>query len=149
MSFRLKHRRSIGRELERLVRKELRAAIARLEEGPPDEASVHEARKSVKKVRAIVKLLRAPLGPRYAAENKRLRAVARRLSQLRDADASLETLDALFGDARTIALVLGCIQKRQRVLRAQALARGSRLFTETAHAFRAAVTSWWHPEGKR
>lgn len=93
MAFRLKHR-AIARELRRLVRNELDAAIKRLEAvtGEPD---IHRVRKSIKKVRAIVKLLRAPLGSSYATENARLRAAGVALAPLRDADAMLQTVEAL------------------------------------------------------
>src|SRR5262249_61758788 len=58
-----------------------------------DEA-IHEARKSVKKVRAILELIE-PDGVRAAKSQKRLRTVNRILSGLRDADAMMEILAKL------------------------------------------------------
>jgi CHAD domain-containing protein len=96
MAFRLR-RRPIASELQRLVRKELRAAMKRLKGDDVAEEDIHEARKSIKKVRAVVKLLRSPLGSWYAAENLQLREAGRRLALRRDADVMIETLEALRG----------------------------------------------------
>ena len=59
-----------------------------------DEA-IHEARKSIKKVRALLRLVSAELGGTYPRENARLRDIARRLSEFRDAFAIIETFDDL------------------------------------------------------
>ena len=61
----------------------------------PREESIHEARKSVKKVRAIRQLIETDRGRGLARSAKRLRAVNRTLSCLRDADAMIETLAKL------------------------------------------------------
>ena len=84
---------SLSRQLRRLVRKELDAAIEALNHsGAP---RIHDARKHIKKTRAIVKLLRRPLGKRYAKEDARLRAAGGGLSELRDAEVMLQTFAAL------------------------------------------------------
>jgi CHAD domain-containing protein len=71
-------------------------AIARLA-GPAGErqAAIHETRKSLKRLRALLRLLRPSLGVRYQAENARLREIAARLAPYRDADAMLELLEVL------------------------------------------------------
>jgi CHAD domain-containing protein len=57
---------------------------------------VHEARKDMKKLRALLRLLRAELGDElYRAENARFRDAARSLSGVRDADVMLATLESL------------------------------------------------------
>jgi len=94
MAYRLTAR-PLARDVRRLVRKELDAAIARLAADEPGDIAVHEARKSIKKVRAIMKLLRKPLGNRFKRENGRLRDAGRRLGTLRDADVAGETLAGL------------------------------------------------------
>jgi CHAD domain-containing protein len=48
-----------------------------------------------------------------------------------------------FGDARTVALILGCIDERQALLRRRALRRGRRLFSRKPSAFRKQVRGWW------
>jgi hypothetical protein len=62
----------------------------------PDEKAVHDTRKAIKRLRALLRLLRGELGERaYRREDDTLRAVARRLSGARDATVMLATLDAL------------------------------------------------------
>jgi CHAD domain-containing protein len=59
-------------------------------------ACVHGARKDLKKLRAVVRLLRRELGEDlYRAESRRYRDAGRQLSATRDAEVKLETLDAL------------------------------------------------------
>jgi CHAD domain-containing protein len=62
-----------------------------------DTGSVtHEARKSLKRLRALLRLLREDLGEqRFGHENKVLRDSARDLAPARDTEALLETLDDL------------------------------------------------------
>ncbi len=122
MAFRLRHR-PMARELRRVAQKELDVAITRLQRGNAAEADIHEARKSVKKVRAIVKLLRVPLGGRYATENGRLRAAGHRLARVRDADAMLQTLERLRG--RYSAVITRTLEQRiaRRLRREQRNAR--------------------------
>jgi len=96
MAFRLRKWESVADGLRRLARKELQSALTRLRrsETPSDEA-VHEARKSIKKVRAITGVIDTDGGRGLGNSEKRLRAVNRTLSQLRDADVMLETLTML------------------------------------------------------
>ncbi len=60
------------------------------------EDTVHEIRKAIKRLRALLALMRGELGPkRYARENAALRDCARCLAGARDAEVMLDTLDAL------------------------------------------------------
>lgn len=95
MAFRLKGRSPLGKDLRRLVGQELDTALAALGRPAIDAEAIHEARKSIKKIRAVLRLLHDPLGPLYQAENVRLREAAHRLSALRDVDATGATLRAL------------------------------------------------------
>src|SRR5262245_11696530 len=79
------------------MRDEFSAALSALARREPDDEAIHEARKSVKKIRSILRLLRDDLGPRGTREEARLRTAAHALSALRDADATAETLDTLHG----------------------------------------------------
>ncbi len=57
---------------------------------------MHETRKALKRLRALLVLLRAELGPkRYAREKAALRDCGRRLAGARDAEVMLGTLDSL------------------------------------------------------
>ena len=58
--------------------------------------SVHEARKNMKKLRAVLRLVRDEIGDDvYRRENDRFRDAGRLLSGARDAEVKLETIDAL------------------------------------------------------
>jgi CHAD domain-containing protein len=59
-------------------------------------STVHEVRKALKRLRALLRLVRGELGgKRYARENASLRDCGRRLAGARDAEVMLSTLDAL------------------------------------------------------
>jgi len=76
------------------------AAIGRLRSAAASEAdtakAIHGARKDLKKLRAVLRLLRDELGKdTYRRENARFRDAGRALSQARDAEVKLQTLNAL------------------------------------------------------
>ncbi len=61
-----------------------------------DKEAVHDIRKALKRLRALVRLLRAELGEqRYQREHAILRDAARRLAGARDAEVMVGTLDGL------------------------------------------------------
>ena len=92
MGFRLKKDESLGTGLGRVFRQELRSAIEQLTSNPTDEA-VHEARKSIKKIRSVLQLLGDELDARAALQ--RVRKASHLLSPIRDADAMLATARSL------------------------------------------------------
>jgi len=60
------------------------------------EKAVHETRKALKRLRALLRLLRRELGEdAFAREDAAVRDIARQLSGARDAEVMLATLDAL------------------------------------------------------
>jgi CHAD domain-containing protein len=96
MAFRLKRRKAVGRQLSRVVSAELASAVDAVGSAVATSVDgVHEVRKHLKKVRAVLHLFEASLGRGYESLNGGLRSASRRLSALRDADASLETLEKL------------------------------------------------------
>src|SRR5580704_563982 len=125
MGFRLKRDGSMPKQLRRIVRSELRTALDELAEDASADAGVYEARKSVKKIRAILRLLRQPLASDYADENARLRRVAHALASIRDADVSLDTLHDLHArypgamSARVVRAVGHGLRTRERQARAE------------------------------
>lgn len=76
------------------------------------EKRVHEARKRFKETRALIRLLRDPLGEQFAHENAWFRDAGRDLAAARDADAVLEALGKL-------ALPRAVESRAQKVLAAQ------------------------------
>lgn len=96
MALELSHKRSGTRGARRIARKQIAEAVQALGNGIPSDEAVHTARKELKKARATLRLLRSALGKkRYRAENRRLRDIARPLSELRDSKVLLDTVDKL------------------------------------------------------
>ena len=79
--------------------------------GALEEDAVHEMRKALKRLRALVRLLRGELGEDvFARENKSLRDTGRRLSAARDSEVMLATLD------RVCARAAGKLQRRAGIV---------------------------------
>ena len=74
MSFHLRQRESIRNGLRRLAKRELRSAAENLNQQVRSDSSIHEARKSIKKVRTIVQIVEADEASGLAKARKRLRA---------------------------------------------------------------------------
>lgn len=97
MAYRLKKGESIPENVKRIVHEEIDSALKQLRNGSGqkrDEA-VHEARKSIKKVRGLIRLAEPELGRVYRSTNTRLGDIGRKLSEIRDATAIIEVFDGL------------------------------------------------------
>lgn len=94
MSYRIDPRLSLTSEVRRIAAEEIEAALGHLAAArdSPDKA-LHECRKRLKSVRALLRLVRSAAGKFVKAENDRYRKVAARLGAPRDAAALIETLD--------------------------------------------------------
>ena len=102
MAYRLEVKESVPKGLRRIVREEIESAqeyLAGKKQGGRDEA-IHEARKNIKKIRAVLRLAKAGTGDAYRKENAALGEVGRRLSEIRDAAAIIEMFDQLPGAER-------------------------------------------------
>jgi len=96
LAFKLDLDKDLSKAFRRLAADEIGKTCERLA-APPDEReeAIHNARKGLKKVRALVKLARPSLDGTYDALNGTLREVGRGLSGARDATALIECLDKL------------------------------------------------------
>lgn len=92
MAYRWKRGASSHANLRRLARNQLRAAIGELTEPDQPAEAVHEARLHLKKLRALLRLVRAEAGSAYSEENGRYRDISHELSHERDAQATLDAL---------------------------------------------------------
>ncbi|HZU25898.1 MAG TPA: CHAD domain-containing protein [Bryobacteraceae bacterium] len=97
MAYKFKAGESVPESIRRIATEELDSAAEQLDgKGSSSrEEAIHEARKSVKKTRAILRLAKSELGDVRSRENVRLRDAGRRLSELRDAGAIVVSFDDL------------------------------------------------------
>jgi CHAD domain-containing protein len=98
VAFRIDPDERVRDELRRCAREQLDDAVCQLSQGVKSDPAkaVHQARKAVKKNRALLRFARGslPRGQRRS-ENAALRDAARRLSGVRDADVMVATADRL------------------------------------------------------
>ena len=139
MPYRLSADTSASSEIKRILREECDAALQQVSDTPQadSETAIHEARKSVKKLRALLRLISTHLPRRvYKRENSHLRDVGHRLSELRDADAVIEAFDKVSGDLHLTPPVLKAAQERLVENKRQIEARVDRgaVFHEVAEA---------------
>jgi CHAD domain-containing protein len=117
--YRLRRDEPTADGLRRVARDQLADAVANLRDSERDRATaVHEARKDLKKVRAVLRLTRERLGDdRYRAQNRRLRDAGRALAEARDAQVKLETLhgvESRFGSEAPEAAVQDLAERLRR-----------------------------------
>jgi CHAD domain-containing protein len=96
--YRLRRKEPAAAGIRRIAEGRADDALEQLREGaePDPAARVHEARKDLKKLRSVLRLVRADIGEAvYRSENVRFRDAGRTLSGARDAQVKLETLAAL------------------------------------------------------
>ncbi len=97
MAYRFKSGESVGEGVKRILREELESAADLLQNATNAnrDTAVHEARKSLKKTRALLRLMRPELDNVYAVENPRLRDIGRKLSEFRDTAVMVEMFDGV------------------------------------------------------
>jgi CHAD domain-containing protein len=100
MAFTIRRGWSLTHELGRLFDRELAQAVLCLAPtNPADDArEIHDARKHVKKARAILQLMRSSLGPAYDEANESLQTANRAIGAIRDADALADALTRMPAD---------------------------------------------------
>lgn len=97
MSFRIHARRHAADEVRRVAKERIAEAVAALDSGTP--TGVHDARKRLKEIRALLRLVHKPLGKKlFTRHNRQFRDIGQQLSSLRDAAAMVECWDALVAE---------------------------------------------------
>ena len=150
MAFRLKPDEQVSKGLRRLARKQLGNALKDVQRrGGDRQKAIHDARRSVKKARAILDVFDNDCGRGLRKIRKRLRRVSRSLSELRDADIKVETLDALHLRApralppATFALMRRLLrQDRDALVRASGMRKTLDEAAKTLKAARRAARGW-------
>jgi len=107
LAYRLKRKETVADGVRRIAKQQLARAAAELGDEQREPADqVHQVRKRLKKMRALLRLVRDDIGkPVYRKENHRLRALGHQLSAARDAQVMLDTAVALAGDHPDLATV--------------------------------------------
>ncbi len=128
MAFRLDPAESVPDGVRRIAREQLDQSILRLTEGTDDrDGDVHSARKSMKCMRGLVRLVRSDLGGGvYRLENETYRDTARRLAGLRDATVLVATLDRVVGTVNGGAADFTPLRDRLAARRGRAYGAGER-----------------------
>lgn len=128
MSFRIAPALPLEEEIRRLVTEEAGAAITILKgTAKGRHVELHGARKRLKKLRGVLRIVRPGNKAFCTRENARYRDIAFSLSAARDAGALVETVDRFIGEftgeetARQLAAVRGALtRRRDRIVRAHA-----------------------------
>jgi CHAD domain-containing protein len=98
MPFRFKRKESVKKAVRRLWCERLDDALGSVENGNNGGKfeAVHDVRKEIKKMRAILRLVRAEIGKAaYGGHTDALRGAADRMTALRDAEVKLSAFDDL------------------------------------------------------
>ncbi|MEN8130449.1 MAG: CHAD domain-containing protein [Pseudomonadota bacterium] len=96
MPYTFDAKQTVPENLIRTVSEQIDRAIAELCDKSLDPpTAVHQARKRIKKIRGVLRLAREEMGELYVYENLLFRDAGRRLADIRDAQAALETFDKL------------------------------------------------------
>jgi CHAD domain-containing protein len=95
--YRLQKNEPVAAGVKRIVSEETASAAGQLanSKAPQQAEAIHEARKSVKKIRGVLRLVQPELDGAYRAEVARWRELGHSLAAFRDADAMVETYDNL------------------------------------------------------
>jgi CHAD domain-containing protein len=117
MAFRLPLHQDLDDSVRQTAREELAGAVRLLRDDYHDDpvTAIHEARKNLKKTRALLRLVRYGLDKDVRRrENAAIRDAARLISGARDSDVMLETIGTLAkrGDARVDAVKLAELRLR-------------------------------------
>jgi CHAD domain-containing protein len=110
MPYRLIAGESVQEGIRRVLSEQTERALNELADANLNRAdTIHQVRKRCKKIRAALRLVRGDLGDAYSRENAWYRDAAQRISNARDAEAMIETLDSLakhFPDRFDVELML-------------------------------------------
>lgn len=100
--------------LGRIMNEQVVRARQQLTDGAaPEQKRVHDARKRFKEARALLRMVRDPLGPWYPRENAWYRDAGRELAAARDAEAVLEALEKLELEPALRARIARTLEKQR------------------------------------
>ena len=150
MSYRLRRSEEVAESVERIAREQLAGAIR----GLPHATSlgaVHDVRKRLKKLRAVLRLVRSGLEDKaFERENEAFRHIGQGLAALRDSDVLVQAvgnLSQVAGDDVTISRILAAARSGRREARRNFLANRSAAteLHRAAVAARGRIGDWAKP----
>jgi|SRR5579884_3717080 len=151
MPYKFKAGESVPESVRRIVVEEMESAASQLEKpaGPQREEGIHEARKSLKKTRALLRLMKSELGGARKTENTRLREHGRKLSELRDAGAIVNAFDDLLaaspngkGHDSLNAIREGLVARRDQAMDQAGIEERLKGMAKSFRAIAKGVKSW-------
>ncbi len=154
MSYHFRLDEPVDQGLRRIATELIDDNIAWAERSGTDQQEVvHEVRKNCKKLRGLLRLVRPRASGFYAEENGLFRDAAQSLSMMRDADASIETYDALMDhfhdqvDRQSMGPIRRALTLHRQALAEEGSDLSERLaiFRETMIDSRARVQDWELP----
>ncbi len=96
MGYKFKRGEPLSKGVQRVVREQIDKALAEIDNPELDRhEAVHQVRKRCKKIRAVLRIVRPRMEKTYKKENGFFRDAAGKLSDLRDAQAQLESFELL------------------------------------------------------
>ncbi|MEZ6062677.1 MAG: CHAD domain-containing protein [Planctomycetaceae bacterium] len=155
MSFRIRRHETVPHAVRRIAKDQIDRAIKAIDcEGDDRVETVHQVRKHCKMIRGLIRLVRPAFQGTYRRENLWYRDTARLLSEIRNADSSLECLAELAEHHRGQAGEELLVRIRERFIELNHHAcrtpfdaeQPLREFRRRMQAGRRRVTSWKIPD---
>jgi CHAD domain-containing protein len=113
MAYRFKLKEGLRDGVRRIAVEQIEKVLKAPRKGDDRAAWVHEARKAMKRTRALLKCVRSGLDDRtFRQENAALAEIARGLSNLRDRDVITQTIASLAGNDRKLDEALDRLHER-------------------------------------
>lgn len=124
MEYTLQPAEPVSDEIKRIIHGKVESGIEHIDGEMETHETVHEVRKRCKEVRAAARLVR-PVLPTYSDVNAHYRDAGRRLSDVRDAHAAIETFDAYvqplteseFDEDRLLSMRQTLVERRDELVR--------------------------------
>ena len=152
MSYQFKAQESIPVGVKRIAREQIAQSVKQLKAAADNskEEAVHESRKRLKEIRALLRLVQKPLGKKtYRRENECFRDAGRQLSDVRDAQVLIKTLDKLaehFPDSESDAFttIRGELKDHYSSVYQQAIEQGNNVsvVTNSLKVAKKRINSW-------
>jgi hypothetical protein len=151
VAFRLKQDQPVSQEIRRIVLRQFELAAGELTDiGNPDsDAAIHKARRRVKKIRAVIRLVRPGLGGTFQRLNKRLRQTIHLLAPIADGQGVVHALDQMADKYRAdfsppvfATIRAGLVEREARADRKAKVERVLERTRETLKAEQERVKDW-------